>query len=190
VEASESISDISTLPASVLYDFCNAFPMLLHAWLLLVLRCYKLRPFIRNIIKNLYKEIRAYSSGSGDGSFLFFVLCGVRTGCPLSSLLFILCINPFIHLLMTLSDIPGFSVTRVCADDFGSAMKSLYTLRTHASVFSLASRVAGLCLKPGKCVLIVTRVPLEEDIVNKFVRGLNEMFLSLLNSLLQTLANT
>ena len=44
----------------------------------------------------LYTPISAYSSGVGDGSVLFWVLGGVRTGCPLSSVLFMLCLSPFV----------------------------------------------------------------------------------------------
>ena len=51
---------------------------------------------------------------------------------------------------------PKLSVTRVCADDFGSALKSLDTLRRQASIFDLAAKCAGLVSKPSKCVLIIT----------------------------------
>ena len=91
----------------------------------------------------------------------FDVLGGVKTGCPLSSILFLLCINPFVYLFDKLSDAPGHSMTRVRADDFGSAMRMLTSLRTHASIFKLAARVAGLHLKPCKCVLIATCVKLD-----------------------------
>jgi hypothetical protein len=39
--------------------------------------------------------------------------------------LFLLCVNLFIDLFRLLSDNPDFSVTRVCADDFASALKQL-----------------------------------------------------------------
>ena len=65
---------------------------------------------------------------------------------------------------MMLSDVPGFSVTRVCADDFGIALKVFKTLRTHASIFNLARQVAGLHLKPTKCVLVVSCVTLTEEL--------------------------
>ena len=47
-------------------------------------------------------------------------------------------------------------MTRICADDFGSALKSLKSLKYRAPIFDLAARCAGLHLKPTKCVLIVT----------------------------------
>ena len=111
---------------------------------------------------------RNYSCGSGGSlgvlrdargradSYLFQVEKGVKTGCPLSSILFLLAINPFVHLLQWLSDSPGLSETRICADDFGSALKQLSVLKTQHSIFRMTGPVAGLFLKPSKCVLVIT----------------------------------
>ena len=84
--SSFSVDRIGNVPAGALYDFCNAFPTLLHEWLFLVLEAYQVPIDLRNLIFNLYTRISAYSAGTGDGSFLFYVLCGVKTGCPLSSI--------------------------------------------------------------------------------------------------------
>lgn len=73
--------------------------------------------------------MRSYSSGIGDGSFLLNVLCGVEAGCPLSSVLFVLCIHPFIDVFNWLSDNPGVSLARVCADGFGSTLAVKLELR-------------------------------------------------------------
>ena len=108
------------------------------------------------VIECLYTSIKAFSSGCGDGSFLFEVFGVVRTGCPLSSILFLLCCNPFIDLMLRFSDGPKLSVTRICADGLGSALKSLKSLKYQAPIFDLAYRCAGLHSKPTKCVLIVT----------------------------------
>jgi len=159
IAASESQGykgNISDIPAAMLYDFCNAFPTLLHEWMWLVLTVLQIPKTILKVIECLYTSIKAFSSGVGDGSFLFEVFGGVRTGCPLSSILFLLCCNPFIDLMLRVSDGPKLSVTRICADDFGSALKSLNSLKYQAPIFDLAARCAGLLLKPAKCVLIIT----------------------------------
>lgn len=106
---------IADLPAAMLYDFSNAFPTLLHEWLWLVLKVLQIPKNIVKVIERLYSKIFAYSSGCGDGSFLFEILGGVKTGCPLSSILFLLGVNPFIDLFLWLSDGPKCSVTRICA---------------------------------------------------------------------------
>ena len=127
---------------------------MLHKWLFAVLQALQVPPAFRWLIWWFYTKVTAYSSGTGDGSFLFSVLAGVKTGCPLSSILFLLGINPVIDLFSWLSDGPSLSVTRVCADDFGSALRHLRILRVHASIFRLAAKTTGLLLKPEKCVLI------------------------------------
>ena len=75
-------------------------------------------------------------AGCGDGSLLFEIFGGVRTGCPLSSVFFLMCCNQFIDLVLWLLDGPKCSVTRVCADDFGSALKSLLTRKIQAPIFA------------------------------------------------------
>ena len=129
-----------------------------------VLKAYKVPKRIGVAILHMYTSITAYTAGCGDGTYLLDVLCGVKTGCPLSSLLFLLSVNPFIDLIKWLSDGPGFSYTRICADDFGSALAQLRNLKAQASGFSLARRVAGLFLKPSKCVLILSCVKLTQEV--------------------------
>lgn len=49
----------------------------------------------------LYFAIQAFSAGCGDGTFPFEVFGGVRTGCPVSSILFSLfCCYPFIDFVL------------------------------------------------------------------------------------------
>jgi hypothetical protein len=167
-------SRIGDLPAAALYDFCNAFPTLLHEWLFFVLKVIRCPKEYRNVIQAMYTKIMAYSSGIGECAFLFFVLGGVNTGCPLSSMLFLLGVNPIIHLFIWLSDGPKLSVTRVCADDFGSALKTLSALKNQAAIFRAASGITGLHLKPSKCVLIISCVELTDfvrEAVTNYVKA-------------------
>ena len=136
------------------------------------------------VAESLYTSIKAFSSGCGDGSFLFENLGGVRTGCLLSSILFLLCCNPFIDLMLRFSDGPKLSVTRVRADDFGSALKSLLSLKYQAPIFDLAARCAGLHLKPSKCVLIVTVLKLSKWLIQSIRNWLSIKVLQFLLSFL------
>ena len=96
-------------------------------------------------------------------SFPFFA--GVKTGCPFSSIAFLLAVNPIIDLFLYLSDGPKLSQTRVCADDFGSALKALHVIKTQASIFRLASRITGMRLKPAKCVIIISGCELTQSLI-------------------------
>jgi len=101
------ISDsVGSIPCTALYDFCNAFPTVLHDWFFLVLEVLQVPASICYVIKWLFSEITAYSSGAGKGTFLFNVMCGVRTGCPPSSVLFLLCVDPLVN-LFTVYDVVG-----------------------------------------------------------------------------------
>ena len=71
------LGNIGDIPAAMSYDFCNAFPTLLHEWMWLVLKVLKIPKDIVKVIERLYSKIFAYSSGCGDGSVLFEVLGGV-----------------------------------------------------------------------------------------------------------------
>ena len=174
-------SSISDMLISALYDFCNAFPTLVREWLFLVLTGLGIPEAYFNVIWWLYQQIQAFSSGAGNGSFLFDMLCGVKTGCPLSSICFVLGINPIVELFAWLSDGPKLSVTRVCADDFGAALKALKWLKVQASIFRSAKRVTGLCLKDVKCVLIVSCCELTSDLRQQVRQWLSTMSLILLS---------
>ena len=122
----------------------------------------------------MYSLVTAYSSGAGDGSLLCFILGGVKTGCPASSILFLLAINPIVDMFVYLSDGPKLSATRICADDFGSALKRLHTLKRHASIFRVAAKACGLHLKPAKCVLIFSGIEITEEFKDRVRRWLRE----------------
>ena len=134
-----------------------------HAWFFAVLGCIELSQPVFKLIQLLYYNSTAYSIGIGTGHFLFKVLAGVRTGCPLSATLVLLAMNPFVELINRLCDAPNLWRTCVCADDIGSALKSLDTLRIQHSIFRLAARVANMHLKPSKCFIIVSCVQLTPD---------------------------
>jgi len=151
-------------PALALYDICNAFPTIAHYWLFAVLQCIALNNKIYNLISHLYTNSHAFSFGIGTGGLLFRVLAGVRTGCPLSATLFLLAFNPFLILINLISDGPRVSVSCMCADDVGSALRALKSLVRQHSVFKLASRVSGMHLKPSKCFIVVSCVALSEHV--------------------------
>ena len=81
------------LPAITLFDFAAAFPSLAHAFLMIALKAAILNPSALAFVSALYENNEVYSCVGGVVSFLFFVLCGVLQGCPLSGSLFVIAIN-------------------------------------------------------------------------------------------------
>ena len=112
----------------------------------------------------LYCNSNAYSAGVGTGEFLFQVLSGVRTGCPLSATLFLLALNPFIDLFNYLSDGPKLSRSCMCADDVGSALRALKHMTIQHSIFKCAAKTSGMILKPSKCYIIISVVELTSEL--------------------------
>ena len=56
-------------------------------------------------------------------------------------------------------------VIRICAADFGSALKCLKVLKFRLLFFRQAAKCAGLLLKPIQCVLIVAACNLSERLI-------------------------
>ena len=65
--------NIRDILAVMLHDFCDAFPTLLHECMWLVSNVSQLPKHRIKGIECLYTSIEAFSSGCGDGSFLFEV---------------------------------------------------------------------------------------------------------------------
>ena len=160
----EETSAIGDCPILALYDIANAFPTIAHVWLLAVLHAIDVNPRLRTLIRMLYHNTRAYSTGIGTNQFLFFVMAGVRTGCPLSATLFLLAMNPFVYLINTFSDGPKLSKSCLCADDIGSALRALKSLKVQYSIFQLAAKVSMMKLKPAKCYLVVSVSGLSDNL--------------------------
>ena len=158
-------SYLRNIPCSALYDFYNAFPTLLHQWLFLVLKVLQVPQSFQLVIWWMYQQVTAFSSGVGDGTLLFSILGGVKTGCPASSILFLLGINPIVDMFNMLCDTPALATTRVCADDFGSTLKHMFLLSRQAAIFKIAAKACGLLLKHVKCVIIISGCDLTDDLV-------------------------
>ena len=98
--------------------------------------------------------------------FLFHVLSGVLTGCPLSSVLFNFCIDPLLWLFSTLIVEPKLGLTLACAYNIAATLRRLSSLKDIAKCFDLFERVSGLLLHLKKCVIVLLSVECSEPNVN------------------------
>ena len=79
---------------------------------------------------------------------------GVLQGCPGSGFLFNNALDPFlIHLDYNLR-VKRAGIVRACADDIGISLRRLKHLAMIQPIFSKAEMLAGLVLKPSKCVIV------------------------------------
>lgn len=90
--------------------------------------------------------------------FLFEVTSGMLQGCPLKSILFVICIGALLWLFISLIVYHGHGFCTACADDIAVTLRHMH----HPNVFYDAStffkRVSGLTLAPKRCVLILSSV--------------------------------
>ena len=111
-------------------------------------------------IKSIYNNAAAvlWDTEKGDWIVLIQFLSGVLQGCPASAFLFTVSLDPFLYafeasLCNTQNRRTG--IMRACADDLGVALRNLRQLTLMEPIFEDARVLAGLTLKPKKCVLIV-----------------------------------
>ena len=85
------------LPILVFWDFASAFPSIIHEWVLLVIRFYRLPEGAINLISGMYYVNLTYMAVGSTIEFIFASLSGVLQGCPMSGMLFNICLDS--HLL-------------------------------------------------------------------------------------------
>ena len=88
--------------------------------------------------------------------FMFIVLSGVLQGCPLSGSLFVVAIDPLLHMFKLQLESPSLAKVRACADDIGMALSQLRHLPIAQKVFASFKCVSGLNLKATKCIIILS----------------------------------
>ena len=160
--------ELSTLcPLISLWDLMAAFPSVKHGWLFVVIENAGFPSGWINIIKAMYTLVRTFARCDADLLFLYWVLSGVLQGCPLSGMIFAFAIDPFLRKLSSEVDDADVGCTRACADDVGGALSCIAVLPIYKSTFDLAATLAGLTLKPKKCVLIPIAAEFNAKIIDK-----------------------
>ena len=128
---------VANIACSVLFDFAAAFPSVLQAWLLFVLRAIQAPEGFINTFISMYSENHAYTRSQGGLVLMFKVFSGVLQGCPLSGALFNVGIDPLLWASSSSIVRPGLGKMFACADDLGAALCSLHALIPCAKLFNL-----------------------------------------------------
>jgi hypothetical protein len=82
-------------------DFTEAFDKISHTYIFKVLEHCGLSPTFLARLKKMYTNVTSSVQVSGHIPLPFEIRSGIRQGCPLSMLLFTLCINPLLCMLDT-----------------------------------------------------------------------------------------
>ena len=135
-----------------LLDTAKAFDSIDHSWIKKILARANFPEWFRNFVKGSLKEVKV-SPFFGDGFHGWISIDrGVKQGCPLSPLLFIIAYDPLIHALSLNPNIALFAF----ADDIAIFTDSVLSITPSLIIISSFSLVSGLGINKKKSVVIPT----------------------------------
>jgi len=144
----------SNLPLLCAFDFEAAFPSVIHCWIWLVLKVRKLPDHYIKLFMGIYQNASATFMYDEAKHVIINFLSGVLQGCPGSAFLFNNALDPFLCKIHCILREKNMGIVRACADDIGICLGRLKHLQLIAPIFSSALKLAGLKLKPPKCVIV------------------------------------
>ena len=138
--------------ALVLFDFKAAFPSVSQEYLMRVLKHLGLPQHCMNLVQALYDSNRCVISCKGGLYDGFPLSAGIRQGCPLSPLLFVVTVD---MLLRELESLVPDALIRAFADDTAMVVRSMF-LKGSAiiSTFKEFGCISGLHLNLPKTALV------------------------------------
>lgn len=95
---------------AIFLDFKKAFDSVEWSYLNAALELFNFGPDILNWIKIIYNDVSSCVVNNGHGSTFFHLQRGVRQGCPLSGILFVLGIELFARALKNKASVKGIRV--------------------------------------------------------------------------------
>ena len=105
------ITQLENLPGMAIFvDFKKAFDSVNWDFLTKVLETFNFGPQIRKWINVLYTDITSCVINNGYASEFFSLERGVRQGCPLSGILFVLCAEILAHAVRNDENIKGIQI--------------------------------------------------------------------------------
>jgi ribonuclease HI len=142
-------------PYSVLFfDFAKAFDSCSHVALFAALSAAGLPPGIINAIRGLFHQAHCYTNFKGASPKKIFFLSGIKQGCPLSPLLFVLMINTLS--VMVATHLPSTDF-KLFADDTAAGASNLHLhVPTLRKIFKIFEQNTNLGLNPAKSFYIST----------------------------------
>lgn len=168
------------LPGVVLsLDQAKAFDRVEHEYLFRVLSFFGFPQKFVDCLRALYADLTSELLINGKITQSFPVTRGVRQGCPLSPMLFVLSVDPLLRKLQATRSIRGFPVpsgeavvVSAYADDIVLFVRDTSSLLDALKVFSLYARASGAQLNRCKSRALTLgnlppEVPQDFSVVNK-----------------------
>ena len=122
-------------PAIILFDFAAAFPSLARAFIWITLEAIGIPNFVICAIRSLYSNNCHFTTTNLGLYFVFTALSGVRQGCPLSSVMFILSTDCLLRMIM--DSLPKQDILNGFADDLGFVTHNLFNSMKNSSLYRM-----------------------------------------------------
>lgn len=136
-------------------DTAKAFDSIDHAWIIHVLNKIGSPPWFISFVKNSLREVKVAPFFGGSLTSWIDIFRGVKQGCPLSPLLFILAYDP---LLVKIGALPGIRAFAY-ADDIALASLTVPLISPALTLISLFSELSGLGVNRDKSCVISSGPP-------------------------------
>ena len=128
------------------------------------------RPYIR-AFKKVYRNNLHFLRFMGNVYEAYVNACGVKTGGTASGTIFVLCIDPFLHMLQVQRG--PQDIGRTFADDIGYVIFDLhFTLPRFAECFRMFGNISNVKLKIKKTIIVplwITDVEEAQRVISKIV---------------------
>ena len=144
----------------LLVDFEKAFDSIEWKFIDKVLEKFGFGPYIKNLVQLCYKKVSSTVVNNGYSSGWFAIKRGVRQGCPLSSLLFLLCIEILAELIRENKNVKGFQLGNthiklsLFADDASCIVEDINSLDILLKIIGKFYNYSGLKINIEKCLLV------------------------------------
>ena len=142
-------------------DFEKAFDSVDHTFIISCLKHFNFGEDFIKWVKLFYHDAKSCVSNNGNMSKFFPIRRGVRQGCPLSTYLFIICIELLSHKISTTEDIKGIFFTNMefkkslFADDASFILDgSFKSFQTLIDILDNFSYISGLKINAKMCQVL------------------------------------
>ena len=153
-------------------DFEKAFDSIDHTYIINCLKHFNFGEDFIKWVKLFYNDAKSCVTNNGYLSDFFPVLRGVRQGCPLSTYLFIICIELLSNKITTTEDIKGITYANyefkksLFADDASFILDgSLKSFETLVDILNNFSYISGLKLNSNKCQVLRIGSMIQNEVV-------------------------
>ena len=154
-------SDVDVPGYMIFLDFEKAFDSISWQFLFTVLEAYNFGEYFINWVKMLYHEPLLCVMNNGFASPFFTIERGIRQGCPISALLFLLVVESMADKIRCANDIQGIDINGITvtisqlADDTTLFLNDISSVKSVLNILCHFAKCAGLKLNKDKSEVIV-----------------------------------